>query len=252
MPSDFSSHRLPISHPDYRYPPSVNPYWKKIQEFKGTIFTDNETESDQGRWRSQFKQLHSPKERKLWVEIGCNAGHVAVELASRHPEAILIGMDWKFKPIFRAAEKTRKRKLDNLLFFRAHAERIRYIFGPGEVDQINLFFPDPWPKKAQMKNRFFNSKHLSEIHEILRPGGVFHIKTDHRGYFEAMLEVVNQANQSNRAWEILELTRDLHQDHPAPETLDFPDVTLFEKLFIKDGIPIQSLKLRSQLASHLA
>lgn len=241
MVSDSSLHRIPITHPDYRYPASINPYWKKIQEFKGTIFSDNETENHRGQWLSQFKQLPDAVKRELRVEIGCNAGHVTLELAAQNPNVALLGIDWKFKPIFRAAEKAQRRKISNLLLFRAHAERINYMFGPGEVDQLYLYFPDPWPKKAHRKNRFFNLDRLKEIHGILKPGGLFHIKTDHPDYFEAMLEVVNAAKDQ---WEVLEMTRNLHEGHPSPEKLNFPDVTLFEKLFIKDGISIQSLKLR--------
>jgi tRNA (guanine-N7-)-methyltransferase len=235
--------RLPVEHPEFRYPNSRNPYWAKLQEFKGRVFSDHETESNQGRWRSVFREL--PQE--LHVEIGCNAAHVLNEWAARNPKIGYIGIDWKYKPIFRGMEKALKRKLDNVLLFRAHAERLSYMFGPGEIDKLCLFFPDPWPKKSQWKNRFITSARLKEVAGVVKKGGIFHIKTDHAGYFEwmetALREVMNDP-EAKDLWEVVQHTRNLHQGHPDPTSLQIPEVTLFERLFIKDGIPINCLILR--------
>jgi tRNA (guanine-N7-)-methyltransferase len=233
--------RLPIHHPEYKYPASKNPYWTKLNEFRDSVFSDNETEAHPSTWRSRFPGTINSSQQELHVEIGCNAGHVIVEWAKTNPQHAYIGLDWKFKSIFRGAEKGLKKNLKNLIFFRAYAERIPYMFGPGEVDRLYLFFPDPWAKKSQWKNRFVTAERLLQIAKIMKPEGIFHIKTDHPGYFDWILDAVSQVSEN---WEVIEMTRDLHQNHPDPETLQIPEVTLFEKLFIKDGIRIQSLKLK--------
>lgn len=241
-----AGNRLPLEHPDYRYSESKNIYQKKIRaELDGRVYTDNTTETLKGKWRESFldagKAPAAPGRRELHVEIGCNAGHVVVEWATANPQHAYVGIDWKFKAIFRGAEKAAKRKLDNLIFLRAHADRLQYMFGPGEIDRLALYFPDPWAKKSQLKNRFLTADRLRKIAPLLRQGGTFHIKTDHLGYFEWMEEAVAQVGD---IWEVLEHTRDLHQGHPAPQTLKIPQITLFEGLFIKDGIKINSLTLR--------
>lgn len=238
-----SEPHFPIEHPEYRYPGSNNPYWAKIRALQGVVFTDNETERNAAQWRSHFSDLPPSPHRELHVEIGCNAGHVLVEWAQSHPEKAFIGIDWKFKPIFRAVEKGQKRNLKNLIFLRAHAERLNSIFGPQEVDSLFLFFPDPWPKKSHWKNRLVTAERLRQIVRIMKPNGVFHIKTDHPGYFEWILKAVEEVSDT---WKVLEINRDLHQDHPSPWTLQLPEVTLFEKIFIRDQIPIQSLKLQAR------
>ena len=224
-----------MDHPEFRYAESRNPYWKKLHDLKTLVYSDNETETHRGSWKKTIRG------EKLHVELGCNAGHVILEWAARNPRDAYIGIDWKFKPIFRGAEKAQKRGLGNLAFFRAHSERISLMFAPGEVDFLYLFFPDPWPKKAHLKNRFINPERLRAIAPILSRDGVFHIKTDHRAYFDWMIQSLEKVKD---VWKILESTTDLHREHPAPETLEIPDVTLFERLFIKDGIKINSVKLK--------
>jgi tRNA (guanine-N7-)-methyltransferase len=231
-----SPSRLPIEHPDYVYPPSKNPYWKKLAQFPGLAYGDNESEMHRGQWRSLFPTPVS----ELRVEIGCNAGHVVVEWARQNPGIGFIGIDWKIKAIHRAAEKAQFRGLKNLIFLWAHAGRLDRIFAPGEIDFLALYFPDPWPKKAHWKHRFVTPERLRMISRLMAPNGTFHIKTDHAGYFAWMEEALAAVPD---AWRTLGRSANLHADHPAPETLEIPEVTLFEKLFIQDRLPIHSLRL---------
>jgi tRNA (guanine-N7-)-methyltransferase len=239
--------RLPIQHPDYRYPASRNPYFEKVKQHPGRIYSDNATEEHRGSWRAQFLDASDhtdarerPARRELHVEIGCNGGHVILEWAARSRERAYMGLDWKFKQIFRGAEKAEKRGIRNLIFLRANSERLQYIFGPGEIDHLYLFFPDPWPRKSQWKNRFVSPERLRHAAEIVRPGGIFHIKTDHDGYFDWMLDAVKEVGD---VWRVVESTRDLHAGHPDPSALTMPEVTLFERIFIKQGIRIKQMKL---------
>lgn len=234
-----SAERLPLTHPDYVYGPAKNPYSAKLKEFSGLAFSDNATETYAGSWRDRFGEPGAGRE--LHVEIGCNTGHVTRAWAAANPEKLYIGIDWKFKIIHRGAEKTAAKGLRNLLFFRANVERLRFMFGPGEVDALYLYFPDPWPKKAQWKNRFLKESTLREAARVVRPGGLFHIKTDHDGYYAWMQEAFAKVGD---VWEVERETLDLHAGNADAARLEIPDVTLFEKLFIRDGIRIKSAWLR--------
>jgi tRNA (guanine-N7-)-methyltransferase len=236
-----SHSKLPVHDAGYRYPPSHNPYWTKIKDFAQLVYSDNDTEAHPGKWREQFPDHKPARGRELHVEIGCNAGHVVVEWAQRNPQAAYMGLDWKFKAIHKGAEKVVKRGIKNLVFLRGYAERTNFMFAPGEVDFLYLFFPDPWPKKAQRKNRFVTPEKLRRLAPIVKPGGVFHIKTDHAGYFEWMEAAIAEVGD---LWEVMERTNDLHAGHPDPTQLQIPEVTLFERIFVKEGIRINSIKLR--------
>lgn len=233
--------RVPVPHPDYAYPPSKNPYSRKVKDFPGLVYSDHETEGLTGRWRDSFPEsLRADPALELDVELGCNGGHVILEWGRAKPGRAFIGLDWKFKPIHRAAEKSLKKGLGNVKFLRAHAERLRFIFGEGEIDRLFLFFPDPWPRKSQWKNRFVRPERLEDAWRILKPDGLFHIKTDHPGYFDWIEESLAQVPGLFR---VAERTRDLHAGNPGARDLVIPEVTLFERLFIRSGAPIHSLKL---------
>ena len=242
-PQALIPQRLAVTHPLFRYSESKNPYSSMLQGLQGRAYSCHETETFRGHWREQFPDHAEQPDarRELHVEVGCNAGHVVVEWAKRNPSAAWIGLDWKFKPIHRAAEKGLKKKLGNLLLLRAHAERLPFIFGEGEIDYLQLFFPDPWPRKKQWKNRYLTAENLRRFAPVVRPGGIFEIRTDHAGYFDWIEDAVQKTSD---LWEVASLTRDKHAGHPSPEKLEIPDVTLFERLFIRDGLPIHAVSLR--------
>ncbi len=232
--------RLPLSHPDYRYGKAKNPYSAKLGEFPGIAYSDHETETHAGKWRERF-DVPGAKTKRLHVEIGCNTGHVTRAWAEKNPKDLYVGIDWKFKIIYRGAEKVSEKGLKNLLFFRGNVERIRFMFGEGEIDALYLYFPDPWPKKAQWKNRFLKESTLREAARVVKKDGLFHVKTDHDGYFEWMRAAIAKTTD---VWEIERETLDLHEGNEKAKELTIPDVTLFEKLFIKDGIKIKSVWLK--------
>lgn len=236
-----------ITEAGYQYPKSRNPYAQKLIEEPGIrrlVYSENNSENQPGRWRDAFTDLEATTLNKdqtpLHVELGCNGGHVVLEWAKLNPKNAFIGLDWKVKQIFFGAQKAQKAGLKNLLFFRANSERLPFMFGPEEIDFLYLYFPDPWQKKSQLKNRWFTANRLKSVAPILKKGATFHIKTDHRGYFDWMVEHIDQVRD---LFEVKELTYDLHAGNANAKKLNIPDVTLFERLFIKDGLPIHSVKL---------
>lgn len=234
--------RLPIHHPEYQYPLSRNPYWKLLQEISDYVQMDGEAEKNRGNWRNLFK-ADTPLDAKLHVEIGCNGGHWILGQAARHPEQRFIGIDWKPKQIFKAYEKLQKKELKNILFLRVHARRLPYLFSPSEIDQLYLFFPDPWPKKAQKKNRLVQIDWLQEISPLIHPQGAFEIRTDHSEYFSWIQNCLQSEN--NTHFQLIEFSQDYYKDHSNPQDLVPPDVTLFERVFIREGLPIHRLLLRT-------
>lgn len=224
--------KVSVDHPEYQYIPSRNPYWERLKRRDPTrAMTDQDTEKFQGFWRDQFRSSKPPV--KLCVEIGCNGGHWLNSQALRHPDTGYIGIDWKFKQIELAAQKADRASLGNVIYLRAHARRLRYIFAPGEIDRLCIWFPDPWPKRSQQHNRIFQAGFLREASTLIRGHGSIEVKTDNVDYFDFMEQ---EAAKVSDIWQCENSSRNFLS---LPE-----DTTLFEKIFLKEGLPIHYMKLR--------
>jgi tRNA (guanine-N7-)-methyltransferase len=61
---------------------------------------------------------------------------------------------------------------------------------PECLDRVNLFFPDPWPKKRHHKRRIVQPAFLALVAARLKPGGLLHMATDWGPYAEHMEEAM--------------------------------------------------------------
>ena len=78
---------------------------------------------------------------------------------------------------------------------------------------------------------------MEEAHRVLTNDGSIFIKTDHDGYFEWMLEELQDQN----LFKIEMKTFDLREEFPDHFMASF--VTKFEKIFIDKGIKIKAMVL---------
>src|SRR4029450_2608712 len=51
-------------------------------------------------------------------------------------------------------------------------EVLRRELEPGCLDEVLLYFPDPWPKKRHHKRRIVQDEFVARAESRLRPGGV--------------------------------------------------------------------------------
>ena len=213
-----------------------NPYHEKLEEFGSFVMRDNESESFATKWNSDVFKRQAP----LYIEVGSGYGHFMLEFCENHPEINYIGMDFRFKRTYNLARQLNKHPHKNFKFLRARGERVQYIFGESEVDALLYFFPDPWPKKRHHKKRLFQQPFIEAAYKILKPGGTFYIKTDHDGYSQWMSEVIEQ----QELFDVELKTFNLREEHPEHFLSSFQ--TKFEKIFIKQNIPIKAFQLTSK------
>lgn len=238
--TEVSTGALPAPSKDpnsqtFQYPVSNHPYYEQVHTFGAGVVADQATERHRGSWRTLFTDRVTFPNRALHVEVGCNGGHFLVARAQVHPECAFIGLDWKYKQIFRAGMKAKKNSASNTIFLRARAERINAMFGPGEIDFLYCLFPDPWPKNSDVEHRFITPDWLRSVAPSVRPGGRFELRTDHPDNFDWMLKALNHRDSG---WRIVEQTRDLHAGNPSAADLKIGEVTLFERIYIRAGKPI--------------
>jgi len=71
-------------------------------------------------------------------------------------------------------------------------EVFRDMIAPASLARVQVFFPDPWPKKRHHKRRLVQPPFVSLLASRLRPGAVLHCATDWEPYAEQMLDVLSR------------------------------------------------------------
>lgn len=114
----------------------------------------------------------------LIVELGCGYGEYTLALAQQHPEKTYVGMDIQGERLWHGAQQMLALKLTNVWWLRGYVDHLLDYFAPGEVSEIWLTFPDPFPRKSDAKKRLTAPRFLEYYKTVLRPGGRLHLKTD--------------------------------------------------------------------------
>ncbi|MFC0267706.1 tRNA (guanosine(46)-N7)-methyltransferase TrmB [Kushneria aurantia] len=153
------------------------------------------------------------------LEIGFGMGGSLLAQATHHPEVDFIGIEVHPPGVGKLLDEADKAGLTNLRVFHEDALKVMDEALPAaSIDTLQLFFPDPWPKKRHHKRRIVQPAFIERVYRLLRPGGQFHMATDWQPYAEHMREVMSEA----RGFENLSVQGDYV---PRP---DFRPQTRFE------------------------
>jgi tRNA (guanine-N7-)-methyltransferase len=125
------------------------------------------------------------------LEIGFGNGDTLIELAARSPERDFIGVEVHPPGIGHCLLEVESRGLANVRVIAHDAvEVLAHQLGPASLDEVLLYFPDPWPKKRHHKRRIVQPDFVSLVAGRLKPGGRFRLATDWEPYAIWMQEVL--------------------------------------------------------------
>ncbi|SFH60240.1 tRNA (guanosine(46)-N7)-methyltransferase TrmB [Modicisalibacter xianhensis] len=128
------------------------------------------------------------------VEIGFGMGASLIEQAETHPDTDFIGIEVHAPGVGKLLDEVDKRGLTNLRVYRDDAlEVLTRCLPEASLDGLQLFFPDPWPKKKHHKRRIVQPAFVELVRTRLKPGGTLHMATDWEAYAEHMAEVMAEA-----------------------------------------------------------
>jgi tRNA (guanine-N7-)-methyltransferase len=131
-----------------------------------------------------------PKAQPLEVELGCGDASFLVNHAKAHPERNFIGVERLGGRIRKLDRKGRRAGLTNLRGVRIESSYfLQYLLPPKSVAALHIYFPDPWPKRKHLKNRFINEHFIEIAQRVLTRDGIVYLRTDHEDYFEQMTTV---------------------------------------------------------------
>ena len=126
----------------------------------------------------------------LEVELGCGDASFLVNHAKAHPEHNFIGVERLGGRIRKLDRKGRRAGLTNLRGVRIESSYfLQYLLPPKSVAALHIYFPDPWPKRKHLKNRFINEQFIAIAQRVLTRDGIVYLRTDHEDYFDQMTSV---------------------------------------------------------------
>lgn len=137
-----------------------------------------------------------PTPQPLEIELGCGDASFIFNYAQAHPERNFIGVERLGGRIRKLDRKGRRANLTNLRGVRIESGYfLEYLVPPQSATALHIYFPDPWPKRKHLKNRFINERFTQIAQRVLQPGGIVYLRTDHADYFEQMVSVFAAATQ---------------------------------------------------------
>ena len=123
----------------------------------------------------------------LVLEIGFGMGEATLAMAAADPGRDLLAVD-VYRPGAGAVIRDAHRLgLTNVRVLVGDAvDVLRDRLAPGSLDEVRVFFPDPWPKARHHKRRLVTAGFAHLVATRLRPGGLLHLATDWTPYAEQM------------------------------------------------------------------
>lgn len=209
--------------------PRPNAYVQALLgEYSKWSFDEERAPQFKGVWREQaFGGLNQAI--PLDLEIGTGNGLHFSHLAHTRPDHAVLGLELRYKPLIQSIRRCLNQGSVNARIARYNAYLLDELFVPEELNDVFIFFPDPWGKSRHHKHRLIQDQFLQRLHVMQRPGSKLYFKTDSRDYFDWSVE-----RFSRSPYKMLGMTYDLHQSEFAAQNF----ITQFERIFMQQGIPI--------------
>lgn len=134
------------------------------------------------------------KKASTVLEIGFGMGQSLLAMAEQNPEKNYIGVEVHRPGVGTILREIELRELNNVRVYAEDAiEVLNHCIPDHSLSGVQLFFPDPWPKKRHHKRRIVQPEFVHLIKSKLVENGFFHMATDWQNYAEHMMAVLTEA-----------------------------------------------------------
>jgi tRNA (guanine-N7-)-methyltransferase len=134
--------------------------------------------------KGQWNTLQFANDQPLVVELACGRGEFTLGLGRQYPNQNFIGVDIKGSRIWKGSSSATAEGIHTVAFLRTQIQQLQYFFAPGEISELWITFPDPFPRDGDEKRRLTSPKFLEMYKQLVKTGGLIHFKTDNTGLYE--------------------------------------------------------------------
>jgi tRNA (guanine-N7-)-methyltransferase len=141
----------------------------------------------------QFNQIFQ-RDAETILEIGFGMGDTLVAMAEQELDKNFIGIE-VFRPgIGAILNQIHTKQLKNIRIIHGDAvEVLQNNIADHSLAKIQIFFPDPWPKRRHHKRRLIQPEFIDLVRRKLKPNGILHIATDWEDYAKYITKILDQA-----------------------------------------------------------
>jgi tRNA (guanine-N7-)-methyltransferase len=131
------------------------------------------------------------RDAPLGLEIGFGMGQALLAWAERRPDWNLLGLEIYQPGVGALLLGLERLGLSNVRAIEAAAETVlESQLDTACLEEVRIFFPDPWPKTRHHKRRIIQPDFVALLADRIRPGGLLWLATDWVPYAEWMQEIL--------------------------------------------------------------
>lgn len=117
-----------------------------------------------GKWHKDFFNNDNP----IVLELACGKGEYTIGLAKNYANKNFIGIDIKGNRLWNGAKYALQNKMTNVGFVKTRIDFITNLFGPDEVSEIWITFPDPQKPKNRARKRLTGEIFLERYRRLMK------------------------------------------------------------------------------------
>jgi tRNA (guanine-N7-)-methyltransferase len=174
----------------------------------------------------RLQDLFPVQVKEVWLEIGFGSGEHLLWQAKRHTEVGFIGCEPFVNGLATLLGAVESHGLANIRVHDGDAREALPWLPDRSVARGFILFPDPWPKKRQLKRRLISPATIKELARVLAPGAELRFASDSGDYAAQVLLLMCQNGEFD--W-LAERVSDW-RERPA----DWPE-TRYERKALSEG-----------------
>jgi release factor glutamine methyltransferase len=138
-------------------------------------------------YQYDFAKFNNSTYKKTFLEIGFGMGEHFTSQVVNNQDSLLIGAEVFINGVARTIKNLKSLEVTNFLIWPDDVDILFEQLPDNSLDGIYILFPDPWPKRRNLKKRLVNPHRLEMMKKKLKNNGFISFASDIADYFQAVV-----------------------------------------------------------------